>query len=198
MTSAPESHETINAAAPIPDYPAMAAAAGRIEPAPRRVRGSLGGEAVFDTVAARYVWGCPTSAVLHPDRGLRPGGAPRRRQDPPPLSRHGAPARTASRRVGATGLRTRRPQACRRPPRCRRHRGAGRMMGFRVAADAILTESPGAPSPVSNVPANLAHSPRRPRCWSPTPHARAPARRISRCRSTARTRGGSPSMSPHQ
>ncbi|QUR68665.1 DUF427 domain-containing protein [Mycobacterium spongiae] len=41
------------------DYPAMAAARGRIEPAPRRVRGYLGPELVFDTTAARYVWELP-------------------------------------------------------------------------------------------------------------------------------------------
>jgi uncharacterized protein (DUF427 family) len=38
------------------DYPQMAAARGRIEPAPRRVRGYLGHELVFDTTAACYVW----------------------------------------------------------------------------------------------------------------------------------------------
>ena len=41
------------------DYPAMAATRGRIEPAPRRVRGFLGHELVFDTIAARYVWEIP-------------------------------------------------------------------------------------------------------------------------------------------
>jgi uncharacterized protein (DUF427 family) len=41
------------------DYPQMAAARGRVEPAPRRVRGYLGHELVFDTVAARYVWEVP-------------------------------------------------------------------------------------------------------------------------------------------
>ncbi len=44
---------------PDPDYPKMAAARGRIEPAPRRVRGFLGHELVFDTTAARYVWEVP-------------------------------------------------------------------------------------------------------------------------------------------
>ncbi|MCV7301833.1 DUF427 domain-containing protein [Mycobacterium barrassiae] len=44
---------------PTPDYPQMAAARGRIEPAPRRVRGFLGTELVFDTIAARYVWEVP-------------------------------------------------------------------------------------------------------------------------------------------
>ena len=39
--------------------PQMAAARGRIEPAPRRVRGYLGDELVFDTTAARYVWEIP-------------------------------------------------------------------------------------------------------------------------------------------
>src|ERR1700751_3523860 len=38
------------------DYPQMAAARGRGEPAPRRGRGYLGHELVFDTTAARYVW----------------------------------------------------------------------------------------------------------------------------------------------
>lgn len=41
------------------DYPQMAAARGRIEPAPRRVRGYLGHELVFDTTQARYVWEVP-------------------------------------------------------------------------------------------------------------------------------------------
>src|SRR6201993_1234406 len=41
------------------DYPQMAAARGRVEPAPRRVRGYLGHELVFDTTAARYVWEIP-------------------------------------------------------------------------------------------------------------------------------------------
>ncbi len=41
------------------DYPEMAAARGRVEPAPRRVRGYLGHELVFDTTAARYVWELP-------------------------------------------------------------------------------------------------------------------------------------------
>lgn len=42
-----------------PDYPQMATARGRIEPAPRRVRGFLGHELVFDTTSARYVWEVP-------------------------------------------------------------------------------------------------------------------------------------------
>ena len=37
----------------------MAAARGRIEPAPRRVRGYLDDDLVFDTTAARYVWEVP-------------------------------------------------------------------------------------------------------------------------------------------
>ena len=41
------------------DYPQAAAARGRVEPAPRRVRGFLGDELVFDTTAARYVWEVP-------------------------------------------------------------------------------------------------------------------------------------------
>ncbi|OBK19242.1 DUF427 domain-containing protein [Mycobacterium asiaticum] len=42
-----------------PDFPAMAAARGRIEPSPRRVRGYLDHELVFDTTNARYVWEIP-------------------------------------------------------------------------------------------------------------------------------------------
>ena len=44
---------------PAPDYPQMAAVRGRIEPVPRRVRGFLGRELVFDTTSARYVWEVP-------------------------------------------------------------------------------------------------------------------------------------------
>src|SRR5215469_5431364 len=38
------------------DYPGMIAQAGHTEPAPRRVRATLGGELIFDTTRARYVW----------------------------------------------------------------------------------------------------------------------------------------------
>ncbi|MEV4538701.1 DUF427 domain-containing protein [Asanoa sp. NPDC049518] len=41
------------------DYPRMAAETDRIEPAPRRLRGYLGGEQIFDTIAALYVWEAP-------------------------------------------------------------------------------------------------------------------------------------------
>jgi len=41
------------------DYPQMAAETDRIEPAPRRVRATLGGRTVFDTTRARYVWEFP-------------------------------------------------------------------------------------------------------------------------------------------
>ncbi|AFM18843.1 hypothetical protein Mycch_4122 [Mycolicibacterium chubuense NBB4] len=44
---------------PAPDYPQAAAARGRVEPAPRRVRGFLDGDLVFDTTSARYVWEIP-------------------------------------------------------------------------------------------------------------------------------------------
>ena len=44
---------------PVPDYPQMAAARGRVEPAPRQVRGFLGDQLVFDTTSARYVWEVP-------------------------------------------------------------------------------------------------------------------------------------------
>ncbi|OBG65278.1 hypothetical protein A9X05_21320 [Mycobacterium sp. E3298] len=41
------------------DYPEMAVARGRVEPAPRRVRGYLSDALVFDTTAALYVWEVP-------------------------------------------------------------------------------------------------------------------------------------------
>ncbi|MFI7587068.1 DUF427 domain-containing protein [Spongisporangium articulatum] len=41
------------------DYPQMAAEVDLIEPAPRRVRGMLGGAWVFDTTRALYVWEWP-------------------------------------------------------------------------------------------------------------------------------------------
>ncbi len=40
-------------------YPRMAAETDRVEPAPRRVRGFIAGQLVFDTSAARYVWEWP-------------------------------------------------------------------------------------------------------------------------------------------
>jgi len=42
------------------DYPQMAAARGRVEPAPRRVRGYAGQQLVFDTTSALYVWEVPS------------------------------------------------------------------------------------------------------------------------------------------
>ena len=41
------------------DYPQMAIERGRIEPAPRRVRGYFDNMLVFDTTRARYVWEVP-------------------------------------------------------------------------------------------------------------------------------------------
>jgi len=38
------------------DYPQMIVEADHTEPAPRRVRATLGGELIFDTTRARYVW----------------------------------------------------------------------------------------------------------------------------------------------
>jgi uncharacterized protein (DUF427 family) len=38
------------------DYPQMITPFNHIEPVPRRIRGYLAGETVFDTVSARYVW----------------------------------------------------------------------------------------------------------------------------------------------
>ena len=41
------------------DYPQMIAETDHVEPAPRRVRATLGGEQIFDTTRARYVWEWP-------------------------------------------------------------------------------------------------------------------------------------------
>lgn len=43
----------------LPDFPHNAAERGRVEPAPRRVRGYCNGALIFDTTAARYVWELP-------------------------------------------------------------------------------------------------------------------------------------------
>ena len=44
---------------PSRNYPQSAAARGQVEPAPRRVRGYAGGQLIFDTTDARYVWEVP-------------------------------------------------------------------------------------------------------------------------------------------
>ena len=44
---------------PVGRFPVMAAGINRIEPCPRRLRGVLGGEVVFDTTRAAYVWEWP-------------------------------------------------------------------------------------------------------------------------------------------
>jgi uncharacterized protein (DUF427 family) len=41
------------------DYPAMIVPVNHVEPVPRRIRATLGGETVFDTTRARYVWEWP-------------------------------------------------------------------------------------------------------------------------------------------
>lgn len=56
------------------DYPRTAADRGRVEPVPRRVRGYVGAELVFDTNAARYVWEVPYYPQYYiPLRDVRPG-----------------------------------------------------------------------------------------------------------------------------
>jgi uncharacterized protein (DUF427 family) len=45
--------------APVSDYPKMITPAGHVEPVPRRVRATLGGQVVLDTTSARYVWEWP-------------------------------------------------------------------------------------------------------------------------------------------
>jgi uncharacterized protein (DUF427 family) len=41
------------------DFPQMAVEVNHVEPAPRRIRGYLGNELIFDTTAARYMWEVP-------------------------------------------------------------------------------------------------------------------------------------------
>lgn len=41
------------------DYPASIVPVNHVEPVPRRIRGMLGGETVFDTTRALYVWEWP-------------------------------------------------------------------------------------------------------------------------------------------
>ena len=53
------------------DYPVMAAKAGRIEPVPRRIRATLGGRTIFDSVRARYVWEFPLSVEGPPVNRVR-------------------------------------------------------------------------------------------------------------------------------
>jgi uncharacterized protein (DUF427 family) len=38
------------------DYPGLIVPEGHVEPVPRRIRGFIGGDRVFDTLRARYVW----------------------------------------------------------------------------------------------------------------------------------------------
>ena len=64
------------------DYPQMAAARGRVEPAPRRVRGYLGHQLVFDTTAARYVWEVPYYPQYYIPLDRRARGVPARRGPP--------------------------------------------------------------------------------------------------------------------
>jgi uncharacterized protein (DUF427 family) len=55
------------------DFPRMAAEADRIEPAPRRLRAALGGEQIFDTTAALYVWEWPYYPLYYiPIRDVAP------------------------------------------------------------------------------------------------------------------------------
>ena len=51
------------------DYPQMIAETNHVEPAPRRVRATLGGEQIFDTTRGAVCLGMAVlPAVLHPGR----------------------------------------------------------------------------------------------------------------------------------
>jgi uncharacterized protein (DUF427 family) len=59
---------------PRADYPRMLATTDQIEPAPRRVRGLLAGQVVFDTQRAVYVWEWPNYPQYYiPVDDVRPG-----------------------------------------------------------------------------------------------------------------------------
>ncbi len=56
------------------NYPAMPIRVNHVEPVPRRIRGVLGGETVFDTRQARYVWEWRFYPQYYvPARDVRPG-----------------------------------------------------------------------------------------------------------------------------
>ena len=56
------------------DYPAMITPVNHVEPVPRRVRAFIDGEAILDTVRARYVWELPYYPQYYiPLDDVRPG-----------------------------------------------------------------------------------------------------------------------------
>jgi uncharacterized protein (DUF427 family) len=58
----------------VPDYPGSPVAANHVEPVPRRLRGMLAGEIVFDTTHALYVWESPKYPQYYiPIGDVRPG-----------------------------------------------------------------------------------------------------------------------------
>src|ERR1700722_10659196 len=58
----------------MPDYPKMIAPIDHVEPVPRRVRATLGGEVVLDTINALYVWEWPFYPQFYiPLSDMRPG-----------------------------------------------------------------------------------------------------------------------------
>ena len=93
---------------PAPDYPQMAAVRGRVEPAPRRVRGFLGHQLVFDTTSARYVWEVPYYPQYYiPVSDVRSEFL---RDENHAQKVQFGPSRTFS--LVATGRRTNRPRGC--------------------------------------------------------------------------------------
>jgi uncharacterized protein (DUF427 family) len=56
------------------DHPMMITEVDRIEPVPRRIRATLGGEVVLDTTRALYVWEWPAYPQFHiPAADVKPG-----------------------------------------------------------------------------------------------------------------------------
>src|SRR6516165_1435497 len=79
---------TVTPAATDRDYPQVLAETDHVEPAPRRMRATLGGEQTFDTIRARLYGNGRTTPVVHPGRGRAPWSAHPGRPQPAEQARH--------------------------------------------------------------------------------------------------------------
>ena len=76
------------------DYPKAIVTPGHIEPVPRRIRAVLGGEVVFDTTQALYVWEWPNYPQYYiPIADVNADAARRRAAQPAAPPRDGAAVR---------------------------------------------------------------------------------------------------------
>ena len=94
------------------DYPQMIAETDHVEPVPRRVRATLGGEQIFDTTRARYVWEWAYYPQYYiPVDDIDPRFLVRRKPRAAPAPGHGTPPRPARGQPGppryCAGLRRR-------------------------------------------------------------------------------------------